>query len=462
MKVLIVRYVRNPDNYFFDLFDATSAGTLRDAGHDAAVVERVLADGFDEEAVLEGLYRFAVDFAPQLIFLSYVPTSSLPRTLAERTGAVIAASGSRLLLEGTGIDYVLAEPDPLALVQLVEVLENKRPPAEVAALSWLDDNISRRSGLPLHSIFDIFTLGRIDYDAFYRLGPGTAPELRKHIAGDWGCPYRHAAPPSPLPGERPPWVPGGGCTFCTRPAWTNLDWDLKGPILGQQMDRVLAAFPDPAKLIVIDEDGLAHADGIASLVSNRPFDGTEILLSGRLDHVARSRERLENALEVLRKTNTLRLYQFGIENLSDSALHRYNKGLTFADIEVALLLIDDLEGRHANLAVERSFGFILFDPWTSLEELRTNAQRALVLRLDRYRGQAPFTSLRLQPEMALYWQARAEGLLTGTVEDNVFGYSVDSGWRFRDEAVARVYAECQHRRGELPPWQLLGDILGQA
>ncbi len=461
MKILIVRYIRNPDNYFFDLFDAASAGTLNDAGHETAVVERVLAEGFAEEEVLEGLYQFAVDFAPQLIFLSYVPVSSLPQTLADRTGAVIASTGSSLLLEGTGIDYVLAEPDPLALVQLTEVLEGKREATTVAALSWREDGISRRTGIPLHTIFDIFTQCRIDYDSFYRLGPGKAPELRKHVAGDWGCPYRLVAPPTPVPGELPAWVPAGGCTFCTRPDWKKLHWDLKGPVIGQQMDRVLATFPNPAKLIVIDEYGLANADDIAALVAGRPFEGTELLLSGRLDHVERHGRRLEAALELLRESNTIRLYQFGIENLCDDVLLRYNKGLTFTEIEAALRLIGELDERHANLAVERSFGFILFDPWTSLDELRTNVKRALHLGLDQYRGQAPFTSLRLLPEMALFRQARAEGLLTGTVADNVFGYSVDSGWRFRDDAVGEVHGEMLRRRGELPPWLLLDNLLGQ-
>lgn len=461
MKILIVRYIRNPDNYFFDLFDATSAGVLRAAGHEASVVERVLAPGFDEDDVLEGLYRFAADYEPQLVFLSYVPTRILPLTLAERTGAVIAATGSSLLLEGTGIKYVLAEPDPLALLQLVEMMEGKGPPSGIAALSWRADGATQRSKVPLHSIFEIFTRGRTDYSAFYRMGPGKPVELRKHVAGDWGCSYRHAAPATPSPAESPTWVPTGGCTFCTRPAWTPLHWDLKGPVLGQQMDRVLAAFPNPAKLIVIDENGLAHADEIAALVAHRPLTESELLLSGRLDHVKRYRVQLEEALKRLRESNTIRLYQFGIENLSDEVLLRYNKGLEFSEIESALKLIDSMEKQHPNLAVERSFGFILFDPWTTLPELQTNVRRALSIGLDRYRGRAPQTSLRLTPEMSLFWRAKAEGLLTGSVEDNTFGYSVDSGWRFRDEAVRQVHAEFQRRRGESPPWQLLADVLGQ-
>ncbi len=461
MRVLLVRYIRNADNYFFDLFDAAIAGALRDAGHEARVVERIAAEGFDEEGVLDGLLAHAERFAPDLVLLSYVPSGALSAMLADRTGAKVATYGSRLLLEAPGVDYVLAEPDPLAVLQLVEALGGGRPLESVAALCWREGMEVRRSGLPLHSIFDIFTRCPIDYGAFARLGPGRPPEIRKHIAADWGCVYRNTRPPVPSdpPPGQPSWVPRGGCTFCTRPAWQPLDWDLLEPVLARQLDAVLAAFPDLAKLIVIDEYALSRVDRLAVLLRSRPLDGAEVLLSGRLDHIRRHQEALESALELLREKCTLRLYQFGIENLADSVLARYNKGLTFGQIEESLALVRKLEAAHANLAVEQSFGFILFDPWTTLEELQLNVERAERLGLSRYRGRAPFTSLRLLPEMALYWQAQADGLLTGRVDDNDFGYSVHSGWRFRDDRVAAVHDELLRRRGEREAWSLLAAIL---
>ncbi len=461
MKILIVRYVRNPDNYFFDIFDATSAGTLRAQGHDAVVVERILAPGFDEEDVLEGLYRFAADFAPELVFLSYMPTKTLADDLRKWTGAPIAATGSQLLL-GAGIDYVLAEPDPLALVQLASALQGERPLSTVAALTWREGAQIVRSGIALHPVFDIFTLGHIDYGAFYRLGPGRPRAHRKHVVGDWGCPYRHAPSAEPVPEGMPSWVAAGGCTFCTRGAFDHRGWDVKGPVLGQQMDRVLAAFPDLAQLIVIDEHGLAQADGIANLVKARPWEDIELLISGRIDHVARHQNRLVDALKLLQEKCTLRLYQFGIENLSDSALARYNKGLTFRQIQTGLSLMLELEKNHANLKIERSFGFILFDPWTTLEELTTNVTRARQLGLDHFRGQAPFTSLRLVPEMQLYWRARAAGLLTEDLAENAFGYSVNSGWRFQDQRVGEVFNELlSHRGGPHSGWETLAGILAK-
>lgn len=471
MRVAIARYIRNRDNYFFDLFDATSAGTLRAAGHDVGVIERILAPGFDEGEVLDGMIAFLREYGPALVFLSYLPSVDLPSKVKEATGSRIAAFGSRLMLEVPGLDFVLAEPDPLSCLELVEALEGTRDFSSVGALTWKDGEGIHSSGAPLHPMLEIFTRGAVDYTSFLRLGPGRNRELRKHIAGDWGCAYRNFQPGagaclSKAALERgaqrypcPDFVPKGGCTFCTRPATHPLPWDLKREILAVQLDKVLEAFPNLSKLILIDENALSFVDQFAQFLLTRPMDNVQILVSGRLDHVSRHAERLEKALETLAGRNVLRLYQFGIENLSDRVLERYNKGLTFSDIAETLAQIKELCSRHVNLGVEPSFGFILFDPWTTPGELRENVERAPLVDLDYFRANAPFTSLRLYPEAPLYWKARAEGLLTGTVNDNDFGYAVNSGWRFKYPETESIYHALINRQGEAEPWKLLQDIL---
>jgi hypothetical protein len=461
MKIAIVRVIRNPDNYFFDLFDAATAGTLRSRGHDAIVVERIAAPGFDESDLLDGLFSFLVDFEPRLVFLSYLPTADLAARIKEFTGATVVVFGSRLLLAAPGVDYVIAEPDPLACNELVEVLEGTRPQAAVAALRWQEGGAQRSSGKPLHAVVEIFSRCDIDYGAFYRLGPGRAPEIRKHIAADWGCAYRHTKPADGIVSAvtLPPDVPSGGCTFCTRPAWSPMDWSVTGPLLGKQFDAVCSAFPDLAKLIVIDEHVLSYVDELAILLADRPVEALEVLLSGRLDHIPRYQRTIREAAKRLDGICTLAFYQFGIENLADSVLGRYNKGLSWPQIRNALEVMNKLVADYPNLAVEQSFGFILFDPWTTLEELRTNVLRAREINLDRYRGRAAHTSLRLLPEMALYWRAKADGLLSGSIEENLFGYSVNSGWRFQHPEVASVFQAFNSRRGEQDDWMLLESIM---
>jgi len=462
MKVAIARYIRCPDNYFFDIFDAVTAGTLKKAGHNAVVAERICSTEFTEEEMLQGFVSFLDAFAPELVFLPYLPAQDVARLIVETTGARIVSFGSQLMLESPYVDFVIAEPDPLSCVELVEALSGERELESVGGLWWMADGEVLSSKTSLHPMYDIFTRGTIGYDAFVRLGPCRPVEIRKHIAGDWGCTYRKAlseqSSVSPL---CPPYVPAGGCSFCSRPKSHPLEWDRKQEILSEQLDRVLETFPGLRKLIVIDEYALSFVDELALLLRSRPLAGVEVLISGRLTHIGRHRERLESALSTLEGRNRIKLYQFGIENLSDSVLKRYNKGMSFADIGKACSLILELVEEYPNLDVEKSFGFIAFDPWTTTDELRQNVERAALIDLPRFRDQAPFTSLRLQPEVPLYWKAQEDGLLTGRIDDNDFGYSVNSGWRFKHGETARVYEELTRLSGSGLPWPLLGRVLSR-
>jgi hypothetical protein len=421
----------------------------------------MVADGFDEAELIEGLVSCLEEFRPALVFLPYLPTELLARRIREQTGAWVAAFGSMLMLNSPYVDYVLQEPDPLACLELVQALGGKRKLDTVAGLSRQEGKELVRTAVPLHTIDEIFTEGTIDYSAFFRMGPGAPPEIRKHIAGDWGCAYRNSSfdPESGVEGLLPEYAPRGGCTFCTRPCSAPLEWDRKRELLGMQLDTVLAAFPSVSKLMVVDEMALSYADDLALLIQSRPTRGIDLLISGRLPHVQRYEDKLVAALETLKGTNRIRLYQFGIENLSDSALRRFNKGLTFHQIRSACQRIFELGAKHDNLLVEESFGFIMFDPWTTVEELRENVARFSEVGLPHLRSSAPFTAIRLFPEAALYWRALKEGLLTGQMDESEFGYSVNSGWQFKHDDTEEVYDYLQANKGQRDGWHLLQSAL---
>ena len=514
MRIAIVRYIRNPDNYFFDILDATAAGTLKKHGHSVAVVERIRASGFDETDLLRGLADFVADFLPELVVLSYLPTVRLAGALKQRTHARIVAVGSRLLLSCPDVDFVLRELDPLSLLDLVEALGHGTDLSRVPALAWrpeaarlavvdttdgdgagisdlrsqvsdheratdrggagvsdLRSQISSRqeqmdmggivvSGGALHPIWEIFTAGAIDYGAFYRIGPGKPPEVRKHLIADWGCPYRNAPVPTGDPAQEckgliASGVPATGCLFCARPFWSPVEWDTRAEVLSVQLDAVLAGFPETRKLILIDESGLSYLDSFAKLLVGKPSEGIDVLVSGRLDHVNRYIGPLKTALGILSGRNTIRLYQFGIENLSDTVLRRYNKGLDYPAVRDNCQRILELVGQYPGLEIERSFGFILFDPWTTARELAENLERQEEVKLQRFRADAPYTSLRLQPEVPLYFRALEEGLLDPALGDDEFGYSAGAGWRFKHPEVARIFGRLRALRGAGSAWECL-------
>ncbi len=460
MNVVIARYVRNPDNYFFDLFDVTAAALLRQTGHNADVVEVMALDRKGNGVSPDLLVEAMRPFSPDVVFLPYLPQRELAVVIAEELSPQIVAFGSRLLLEIPEVSFVLPEVDPLACAQLVENLASHGELGGIPGLCFRDQgNVGVNPG-PVHSVKEIFEAALPDYSTLKSYGPGKPVEVRKHVAGDWGCPYRHTLATGVDFGSSEPSVLSGGCTFCSRPYPDGTPVGQKCDVIESQLRVLLPAFPLMRKLILIDEMGLAYVDRVAGILDELGVWDLQLLVSGRLDHLSRYQENLFRALEILKPRNAgIRLYQFGIENLSDSVLVRYNKGISYDGIRTGIGRISEWTSRSSNLTVEPSFGFILFDPWTTPDELWENVERRVESQLDKVRGQAVFTHLRLQPEIPLFWQARADGLLDESVADSAFGYSANAGWRFADPRVGRVYEELNARRGEEPPWVLLRGAL---
>jgi hypothetical protein len=86
----------------------------------------------------------------------------------------------------------------------------------------------------------------------------------------------------------------------------------------------------------------------------------------------------------------------------------------------------------------------LFTPWTRLRDLAANARALRATRFARFREGVIHSRLRLYPEIPLFHRARAEGLLVAPQRSvgPDFGYG-DAEWRFKDPAVAAVYAAVQ-------------------
>ncbi len=148
----------------------------------------------------------------------------------------------------------------------------------------------------------------------------------------------------------------------------------------------------------------------------------------------------------------------GIENFSQPELDRYNKGIR-AETNVAFLeaLWGWRERFGDTLDLDNAaFGFVLFSPWTRMDDLRTNFEGIRRTRFDRLRGKLLHSRARLYPDTALYYLARRDGLLVdhlaAAAADNSrrYGYFPSNPWRFQDPQVARfaeVAVEVVERTG---------------
>ncbi len=171
----------------------------------------------------------------------------------------------------------------------------------------------------------------------------------------------------------------------------------------------------------------------------------ELFLSNRLDELLAAAPLLEQALTLAQQDgHKVHLWNMGIENLSEVENHRFNKGLSLATIREGVRVLFDLQARFPRAFHFDGFGFILYTPWTTFEDLRTNVRLFRELGLP-HGEHALGTVLQLLPGRAITRLAEADGLTCGQFGD----WPADSGcvtswdakeipWKFRDPRVGLV------------------------
>ena len=199
------------------------------------------------------------------------------------------------------------------------------------------------------------------------------------------------------------------------------------------------------RLVVQDEYIFRDLDTLVEEVVAHGPPGVDLLVRARVDYLESCRPQLLRALELLGSRGTITPYLIGFENFSDAELQRYNKGQTRAQSITAAQTLFALADRYPNLTLSPSQGFILFGPWTTLDDLDANIDAFRTLGFNRLRGALTRSKLRLNPDAALVARARADGLLIAAYdersEDNAqeTGYQAELPYRFAHDATARVW-----------------------
>ncbi len=288
--------------------------------------------------------------------------------------------------------------------------------------------------------------------------PGALREDRPlSIDGNEGCPYQVDARSNPLyAGLTMPESVGKGCAFCTA---GNLygarsHAEASAHVLGQ-IRYVRREAPERVRLVLRDQNPFAYLAEVLEACAEEKLGGFTLLLQTRADWLLRAEHRMERALAAAERAG-IRVTPFliGIESFSQAELDRFNKGVTVETNERLLEALRTWEATHAafNLS-EASFGFILFSPWTTLEDLRLSYEGIRRTRLDALRGRILLSRARLYRDAALYYLAERDGLLVAEHASGAsdasrrYGYFPAHPWRFRDPAVAR-FAEVATKASE--------------
>lgn len=131
------------------------------------------------------------------------------------------------------------------------------------------------------------------------------------------------------------------------------------------------------------DEGVARAMKIARLIINRGLK-LRFSMECRADAIS---------MDVIKtlKLAGLQKVLIGFESGSEAVLKRYHKGLSVVDNLNAVNIL-----KHAGVGVDP--GFIMFDPWTSFEELQENLVFIEQSQINRCRSQYPlFRSLSILP-----------------------------------------------------------------
>jgi len=255
-----------------------------------------------------------------------------------------------------------------------------------------------------------------------------------------------------------------GCTFCggsPPPAIHGRGVDSL-TLVGRQLRAALATGRGPdgrdrGHYDLLDLGLFTRADEVFALADELGVPPATFYFSPRIDDVIGAARRLEALLpRVASAGHRMRMLVMGLENFSPSELERFNKGITPEQVDALTELAADWGRRFPGVFKllqdddeEVEWGFILWTPWTTLEDLRVNLRAARQRRFarDGWWLVSALLVLRATPLASL---ARHEGdllgdrygdpaivhALTWALED----MHASLPWRFRHADAGDVFA----------------------
>ncbi|MDD5630169.1 MAG: hypothetical protein PHU21_13965, partial [Elusimicrobia bacterium] len=326
-------------------------------------------------------------------------------------------------------------------------------------LDWL--------GLQEPRLAERFLIGRAvpDYAAVMANASARTARCQIAIVSGSQCGYRRASAQSPgfrgvdlgeLKAHR-------GCSFCCAATLPSLTPPGDDPLalIETQLRRILetagATGRDKGVYGFYDCRAFARFDAVFRLVLRLGLPPSVFYFAPRIDDVLRARARVERTLPALaRAGHEVRVLSMGVENFSRRENERFNKGLSLSQVDRFLALMRRWDRSWPGTfkpfkagQAQVELGLILFTPWTTLADIRTNLDRAAERGFPD-RGYWLYATLIIEPMMPLHRLAQAHGgILAARFPDpgQVYGLFKNEGeflkavpWRFRDRRVADYFA----------------------
>lgn|GEM_PF-707144 len=454
MRVAFLHPIKLDDNFFVEQHEVAIASELNTLGHRAELVDFLFERDQSEPEQIEQLRTLLVERAYDVIFLRQAWSTELSKAVASTTKHLIGWQSRDLLDQGMS-DVAVLHISRGNVRALLDAIEHGRPLRGLSGLAVRDgESIEQPPPTDVYRTYDELSGVALDPSLRITLSSRGANPHRAVVVSNTGCAYRN------IPNRTgtfdgvtlPANVKTAGCTFCSVSPYEKMTEEQALELLEAQIDAELRHRPEVREIAIKDDFALRFLGKLgARLTAWSQRTGISLaprttLLSARPDYLLTYRDAIEAALAG-GFPGPLGFYLLGYENFSDAELLRFHKGMTGAEIERALELMDDWAERFPErFVISPTSGFILFTPWTTLEDLRINADVMRRRGFSRFRGRALLSQLRLHPEQPLFHLAQRDGLLELVRQDpnesDAYrrGYRMDAPWRFADPKVAKVHA----------------------
>ncbi len=363
------------------------------------------------------------------------------------------------LLANVGLDPALTASlralDPRLHLRSMESTHSVlRPDAFWGHLAWLGIEEAFRAKHPSVSIApDAIAPSYAATD--HAPSPEGAPEIFEIHTGT-ACVYAAPIHANPFFKElKDPAVRAiGGCSFCPSRPWVQ---PFHRRPIDLALDHMRAAERDRPRrngeerqYIFSSGQLFVQLKVFGEALLSLDLPPSTFLFSARIDELLDREDTIHALLpRFADRGHRLGIQRIGVENFSEVENARFNKGVTPDQIDRAFRAVRRLEEtwpEHFLFRQLGGFGFILFTPWTTLDDLEVNLRKAREHEIDAW-GFFLQSRLQLLPGRAITALAEHEGLTVDAAQDHAFfsgciqfGDVHERPWRFRDPTVACVAA----------------------
>lgn len=241
-----------------------------------------------------------------------------------------------------------------------------------------------------------------------------------------------------------------GCSFCVRPDLFKKEQFDRNKIVSH-IKSAINTTPWNGfrpRLRIIGEIIAFNIDEFFKLILANKIDNIDFLFNFRVDNFLKSRDKIETGLKLISKTkNRFALALVGIENFSNKELLLYNKGFKNCDIFNFLKFVFELKNKykeHFEYEEYGGFSLILFNPFTTLEDLRLNYHLIKYLNIENLCGKLFTSRIRLYKELPIYHLAKRDNLIIKRYKDKKLDtaswnfYKDEIPWRYRERIVNQI------------------------